>query len=155
MNDEEDDKNVNENVQEHVNVLRDDSEYEDDNNETPPQGITKEFRDIILTAKQSLYDNIILGPKLETPDAQNLQLVQIYIDKLNEFYKLTNNNGDITKKLEIFPIQSRDSIQQALTTIQTFFRINTAIEDRLPYENYLNHILKKYQFVFKKKGEVE
>ena len=155
MNDEEDDKNVNENVQEHVNVLRDDSEYEDDNNETPPQGITKEFRDIILTAKQSLYDNIILGPKLETPDAQNLQLVQIYIDKLNEFYKLTNNNGDITQKLEIFPIQSRDSIQQALTTIQTFFRINTAIEDRLPYENYLNHILKKYQFVFKKKGEVE
>ena len=155
MNDEEDDKNVNENVQEHVNVLRDDSEYEDDNNETPPQGITKEFRDIILTAKQSLYDNIILGPKLETPDAQNLQLVQIYIDKLNEFYKLTNNNGDITQKWEIFPIQSRDSIQQALTTIQTFFRINTAIEDRLPYENYLNHILKKYQFVFKKKGEVE
>jgi len=153
MNDEEDKENVQEHVQEHV--LSDDSEYEDDNNETPPPGVTKEFRDIILTAKESLYDSIIFGPKLETPDAQSLQLLQIYMDKLNEFYKLTNSSGDITKKLEIFPIQSRDSIQKAVTEIQTFFRINTAIQDRIPYENYLNHILKKYQFVFKKKGEVE
>ena len=138
-------------------ILSDDSEYEDDNNESQNPGVSNEFKDIILTAKKALYDSIVLGPKIETPDAQNIILVEIYINKLNEFYKLIHikNNEDIMKKLEIFPIQSRDSIQKAVMAIQTFFKMNTSIQDRIPYENYLNYIFKKYQFVFKKRGEVE
>lgn len=139
---------------EDVNDSVNDSDSEDYPNEMPFADISNEFKDSILEAKKSLYYAIMFGPKLGTPEAQSLTLIDDYLQKLNELYILTDNikknvNVINTRNLELFPFESRKSIEFALQMITKHFNLNKSVEDRGPYESYVYNILKKYQYVFK------
>ena len=60
-----------------------------------------------------------------------------------------NVNVINTRNLELFPFESRKSIEFALQMITKHFNLNKSVEDRGPYESYVYNILKKYQYVFK------
>jgi hypothetical protein len=127
-------------------------EYDSDvtMNETPLPEVDKEFRESVLKAKHSLYDNIVLAPELGTQDAQNPKIIVTYMANLNNFYELSkraqtradNNNID----LSVFPEQSRQQIRMVLDWISNYFR-NNNIPDTIPYTYYIRNSLHDYQFV--------
>ena len=113
-----------------------DSEYEDEEyqneeyqNEVPPPVMNQEFIDHILDIKHKLYDSIVLSPKLETPEAQNPEVLQEYLNKLNTVYVMAINaqngqNGQFDKKIQEFPPELQESIRSAMKWIRDYFRSN-------------------------------
>ena len=65
-----------------------DEEYDDEyiQNETMPESINKEFSDNVLKVKHTLYDDIVLSPSLGTEKAQSKEILQDYLNKLNDIY---------------------------------------------------------------------
>lgn len=125
-------------------------EYEEEQNDIPPIGVSDEFRNAVLDAKSKLYHAIIFGPQLGKREAQSLTLINIYLKSLNELYKLSIDakNGNSTN-VDQFPVEIRESIKNALQVITDCFKKNVSVADRIPYENYLLNVFKKYQFVLK------
>jgi hypothetical protein len=129
-----------------------DDEYDGDiiNNETPLPEVDSEFRDSVLKAKHSLYDNIVLAPELGTNNAQNPKIIITYMTNLNNFYELSkraqtqfdNNSVD----LSVFPEKSRKEIKLVLDWISNFFTKNK-VPDTIPYTHYIRNSLHDYQFV--------
>lgn len=128
---------------------------EEEQNDIPPTGISDEFRNAVLDAKNKLYYTIIFGSKLGTRDAQSLKPIKTYLNCLNKLYKLSidakndNSNNDNLINLDQFPIETRDTIKNTLRVITECFKKNVSVMDRIPYENYLLNVFKKYQFVLK------
>ena len=54
-------------------------EYEEEQNDIPPIGVSDEFRNAVLDAKNKLYNAIIFGPQLGTREAQSLTLIKTYL----------------------------------------------------------------------------
>jgi hypothetical protein len=129
-----------------------DSEYEDEGyeNEVPPPAMSQEFIDHILNIKHKLYDAIVLSPKLETPEAQNPEVLQEYLNKLNTVYVMAVNvqngqNVQIDKKIQEFPPESQESIRNAMKWIRDYFRSNMP-PDTIPYSDFIRKSLNEYQF---------
>ena len=129
------------------------NEYDEDyiQNETPPPIINKEFSDNILNVKHSLYDNIVLAPSLGTKKAQSNNILQDYLDKLNDVYVLSTNaqrgnTSNFDDTLKRFPEGSREVIQRTLNYITTYFKQNP-IEDTIPYSDYIRKSFHEYQFI--------
>ena len=125
-------------------------EYEEEQNDIPPIGISDEFRNAVLDAKSKLYHAIIFGPQLGKREAKSLKLIKTYLKSLNELYKLSIDakNGNATN-VDQFPVETRDTITNSLRVITECFKKNVSVADRIPYENYLVNVFKKYQFVLK------
>lgn len=120
------------------------------NNETPLPELDSEFRESILNAKHSLYDNIVLLPELGTEQAQNPKVIVAYMTNLNNFYELSKKaqaaNHNATLDLSGFPEKSRAQIKLALDWISNYFSKNK-IPDTIPYKDYIRNSLHDYQFV--------
>lgn len=125
-------------------------EYEEEQNDIPPIGVSDEFRNAVLDAKNKLYNAIIFGPQLGTREAQSLTLIKTYLKSLHELYNLSMDakNGNPTN-VDQFPVETRDTITNTLRVITECFKKNVSVADRIPYENYLLNVFKKYQFVLK------
>ena len=118
-------------------------------NEEPLEDINPEFVNNILNVKHSLYDNTILEPEVETNKAQNNEVLQSYLDKINKVYMLaiTAQNGKRNAyQLEIFPKDTRQIIQTTLQWIEDYFSKNQ-IPDTIPYSDFIRKSLHEYQFV--------
>ena len=129
------------------------NEYNEDYipNETPPPAIDTEFSDNILKVKHSLYDNIVLAPSLGTKKAQSNDILQDYLNKLNDVYILSinaqrGNNSNLDNALKRFPDGSREAIQKTLNYITTYFK-KTPVEDTIPLSDYIRKSFHEYQFV--------
>ena len=143
-----------------------DSEYEDEGyedegyqNEAPPPEMSQEFIDHILDIKHNLYDNIVLSPKLETPEAQIPEVLQEYLNKLNTVYVMAVNvqngkNDQMDAKLQEFPPESRESIRSAMKWIRDYFRSNMP-PDTIPYSDFIRKSLNEYQFIQDKSFDQE
>lgn len=118
-------------------------------NEIPPPPINNEFVDNILKIKHSLYDDIILSPRLGTKEAQDNNLIQKYLEQLNKVYILTINakKGIIDdKSLTRYSPKTRELIKNTLVWISNYFKHNN-IMDIIPYEDYLHKMFREYQFI--------
>jgi hypothetical protein len=131
-----------------------DSDYENSEyiqNEVPPSSINQEFIDNILEVKHKLYDNIVLSPELGTSKAQSNEVLQEYLNKLNDMYVIAVNaqNGavSITEiQLNKFPPEARDAIKNTLRWIADYFSKNQ-IPDTIPYSDFIRKSFHEYQFV--------
>ena len=105
-------------------------EYDDDEiimNETAPQGVNEEFKKKVRSAKRSLYQNIVLAPQLRTKNAQNNNILNIYLNKLNALYVMAINAQSgrfVESELSTFPSQSQAPIKDMIHIIITFFNFN-------------------------------
>ena len=129
-----------------------DSEYEDDEyiqNDIAPEPLNQDFVKNVLKAKHSLYDNIVLAPEPGTQNAQNLQLLNEYLKKVNKVYVLAVNaqKGEINEEsMKTFPPASRESILFVLKWLKEYFSKNR-IPDTIPYSDFINKSFHEYQFV--------
>lgn len=128
-------------------------EYNDEEyvqNEVAPQSINKDFSDNVLNVKHSLYDNIILSPQLGTERAQSQEILQDYLNKLNDMYvmSITAQNGKQIDEntLHRFPENSRQIIRQTLNWIADYFSKNR-IPDTIPYSDHIRKSFHDYQFI--------
>ncbi len=127
-----------------------DEDYDDEYkpNDAAPPDVDDEFRKKVLTAKRSLYKNIVLAPELGTKNAQNNQLLNDYVAKLNKIYILALNAKSgrfVEGELATFPSGARDSIKDMIDCIITYFKKNN-VPDTIPYEHYIRRMLHEYQF---------
>ena len=139
-----------------MNWSDNDSDYENEmdeeiiKNDNPLPEISKEFRDNVLNVKHSLYNNIVLSPKLGTEDAQNNEVLQDYLEKINKVYILSlsaENGKKIPEEaLLVFPEDSRKLIRDTLNWIVNFFK-NNHISDTIPYSDHIRKSFHDYQFV--------
>jgi hypothetical protein len=129
-----------------------DTEYEDEEyitNEVPPPGLNQEFVDNIFKVKHDLYNDTVLAPELGTPQAQNVGLVQNYLNNINYVYilSLSAQKGIVDEsQLNKFPVGSRESIKFILHWIKDYFSKNR-IPDTIPYEDYVRKSFREYQFI--------
>ena len=126
-------------------------EEEYEQNEIPPPGVEDEFRNAMLDAKKSLNFTIIDGPELETRNAQDIKLVNKYVNTLNKLYILSidaQKGIDVVnvKNMDAFPADSREKVKIALNFITDYFK-NLSVADRIPYENYIRNSFKENQFL--------
>jgi hypothetical protein len=130
-----------------------DDEYNEDEyeqNDIAPPDISPEFREAILDAKNVLYQTIINGPNVGTPEAQDNKVLKKYMDSLNNLYILSINaeNGIKVindKNLSKFPKDARNKVQVALEYITTYFQ-KLSVVDKIPYDNHIRNSFKTYQF---------
>jgi hypothetical protein len=125
-----------------------DSEMEEENN-VPPRGLDPEFCKRIQNMKWRLYQIIILSPELDTPNAQNNELIQMYVNQLEDLYRFLDNAqrvGVVEKDLIKFPSELRSENLSMAEWIKKYFKQNGPA-DTLPYRDYLNTTLRVYPFV--------
>lgn len=128
-------------------------EYEQ--NEVPPADVDEEFENTVLDVKHKLYENIILGPKLGTKEAQSLETLQDYLNNINHVYILSLNaqKGQVNEnELNRFPENVREPLRKLLNWMADYFKKNRA-PDTIPYEDYIRKSFKEYQFVQDKSFE--
>jgi len=127
-------------------------------NEAEPPTLSEEFINNILTTKHSLYENIVLSPELGTKNAQNLNILQNYLDKISRIYIMSleaQKGSQYTindKSLDAFPIKSREAIRMTLDFIRDFFSKNQ-IPDTIPYSDFIRKSFHDYQFIQNKNFE--
>jgi len=124
-----------------------DSETENHDENFPPM---YDFKNAILNAKKDLYYSIIFGPKLGTPESQDVNLIGIYMDKLSKLYLLALDakKGIIPQDLNMFPLKSQHSIMNALYTISNTFKNKG---DNVQQDDYISNCYKNYQFLLNDK----
>jgi len=128
-----------------------DNETDNEDNDTPPPNMNQEFIDKALDVKHTLYDKIVLGPELDTKEAQSHKILQDYLGKLNNVYILAieaqnpNNTAISESKLQIFPEDVRPKIKLLLDWISDYFRKNT-IPDTIPYSDFIRSNLRDLPF---------
>ena len=128
----------------------DDSDEENEEmNEVPPPDIDDQFRKNVLSVKHNLYDSTVLRPKLGTPQAQSGDVIQEYLNKLNQVYVLCLNaqKGNVQMgKLNRFPNEVRVPLVEVLNWLSDFFRKNR-VPDTIPYADYIRKNFQEFQFV--------
>jgi hypothetical protein len=128
-------------------------EYNDEEvmNETPPQGVDDEFKKKVRVAKRSLYQNIVLAPQLGTKNAQNNQILNQYLNKLNSLYVMAINAQSgrfVEGELSSFPAPTQAAIKDMIHAIMKSFKENN-VPDVIPYADYIKKMLHEYQFLQK------
>lgn len=126
-----------------------DSDYEVRGGSIPPKGLDEEFCRCIQTLKWNLYQAIVLGPELNTPSAQQNELIQTYVKHLGHLYNVFENamKGRIVdSEMRSFPVKLRHEI---LTCSQWARKHLSSLPptDLVPYNDYLNTSLRVYPFV--------
>ncbi len=129
-----------------------DDEYdegEEYHNEIASPQLDEQFIKNVLAIKESLYKDIILSPPLETKDAQDVKLIEIYIIELNNVLNLTNKakKGKIDETtLTKYTPHTQEQIKNILVWASTFFN-NKHINDTIPYEHYIYTMFHTYPFL--------
>jgi hypothetical protein len=124
-------------------------EGEEYQNEIASPQLDEQFIKNVLAIKESLYKDIILSPPLETKDAQDIKLIEIYIIELNNVLNLTNKakKGKIDETtLTKYTPQTQEQIKKILVWASTFFN-NKHINDTTPYEHYIYTMFHTYPFL--------
>jgi len=142
-----------------MSMWKDDSDSEEEYNEEfniPPNDIDSDFVNDLLNIKHELYEEIVLTPKLGTSDAQNNNLLNIYLERIRAFYLLSkdaqnglnsqNNAKNIHNALVYFSEESQQRIKKILDWIADYFTKNS-VSDTIPYKSYLENHLYVYPFI--------
>lgn len=122
-------------------------------NLVPPKGVSETFCQCVDTLKWQLYETIVLGPELNTPRAQQNQLLESYEHHLEMLYAFLSQalKGAMKESvLSSFPASLRPSILQCAQHIQKMRHGGSGslrYTDRIPYEDYLVTQLRVYPYL--------
>jgi hypothetical protein len=114
-----------------------------------------DFKKNILNAKYKLYEANVLSDKIPADMTQSPQLLNNYIKNLEQFYVYSINLQNKTVEpidINVFPEESRDSIQLALNIVKDFFSRNS-IPETIPYSNFIRTVLKEHPYIHKDPSE--
>ena len=130
-----------------------DDEYNDEDsilNEESPADIDENFKKNIVNLKHELYENIVLSPKLNTEEAQSVNVFKKYLENINNVNILFVNaqKGEISNNLDQFPEETRELISNLLIWIEEYFKKNEVV-DTIPYASYIHKSFIEYPFVQK------
>jgi len=132
------------------NEESDDDNYDNDDiiNEEPPMDIDENFKKNIVNLKRTLYENTVLSPELGTSQAQTTEVLNEYLNHVNNVYNLSINaqNGKINNNLNKFPKETRELISNLLIWIADYFKKNEVV-DTIPYVSFIYKSFKEYPFV--------
>lgn len=132
------------------NEESDDDNYDNDDiiNEEPPMDIDENFKKNIVNLKRTLYENTVLSPELGTSEAQTTEVLNEYLNHVNNVYNLSINaqNGKINNNLNKFPKETRELISNLLIWIADYFKKNEVV-DTIPYVSFIYKSFKEYPFV--------
>jgi hypothetical protein len=130
-----------------------DNDDNDDNddiilNEESPMDIDENFKNNVVNLKRTLYENTVLSPELGTSKAQTTEVLNEYLNHINNINILCLNaqNGKINNNLNKFPKETRELISNLLIWITDYFKKNEVV-DTIPYASYINKSFKEYPFV--------
>lgn len=118
-------------------------------NETPLKGVDPEFHNKLITIKQQLYDQIVYSPDEQSNKAQDLGLLQDYLNHLNSIYLMTidaRNGSTHYESIETLPASLQTSIRDILQWIHEYFH-NNVKEVTLPYSRMLDQVLHEDPFI--------
>jgi hypothetical protein len=139
--------------------IKNDYDFDDENdyyeNNENLNDVSPEFVNNILAIKHQLYEDIILGPDINSKDAQDTSLVNKYLDKVNLLYGLTSQakTMDNTYRVKpsdvmMFPSNSVQMVTDILNFIIVYFNDNNNSEaDKIPYSYYIDYHLHEYPFL--------
>jgi len=109
-------------------------------NNKPLPDIDHDFRKNVLDIKHILYTTIVLSPELGSPTIHSNELLDTYLNTLNNVYIMAlraENGTNITEKeLAFFPEESREAIRGMLGWMVEFFNKNH-ISETIPYSEYI------------------
>ena len=128
-----------------------DNIWEEEEKEELLPGIDEEFQHRLLQAKHQLYYHTIFAPPSGTKEAQNNQLLQRYLTRLNLFHQLAleAQEGVFHDIMVLkFPKGAQRAIKESLDWISNYFSKNQ-IPDTIPYSNCITQNLHTYQFIQK------
>lgn len=118
-------------------------------NLTPPKGVSESFCQCVDTLKWGIFRATVLGPELNTPEAQQNRLLESYETLLEHLYAFLHDalKGSVKESvLTVFPHGIRHSILTCAQTIQQDTR-TLRYTDRIPYHDYLNTQLRIYPYL--------
>lgn len=122
-------------------------------NLNPPKGVSESFCQCVDALKWKLYATIVLGPELNTAQAQQNQLLEAYEGQLEQMYAFLSQalKGSIKEStLSSFPASLRHPLLQCARDIQKMRHGGGGAlryTDRIPYEDYLVTQLRVYPYL--------
>ena len=134
------------------------SETDDTQDESFPPEVDSSFTKCIYSLKWKLYETVVLGPELKTPEAQHNGLLQKYISHLDKLYEVMDKvlrNTFLETDLRSFPAAHRHEIVTCTNTLKSLTRKVSNVADVIPYREFLHEILRVYPFVHRGNSDVE
>jgi len=122
-------------------------------NLVPPKGVSEPFCACVDSLKWKLYESVVMRPELNTPEAQQNELLQTYEGLLEKLYALLTQSlkGPIQESaIHGFPEELHSPIRTCVQNIQGMRRGGGALTrytDRVPYHDYLQTQLRTYPYL--------
>lgn len=126
----------------------------DMDNETIPPGVAPEFVHCVHALKWKLYQAIVLGPEPNTPEAQQNELLQVYVTRLDQLYHILEKalRGSVTDaEVRPFPVRLRREILGCAMGLKKTPK-TPHVADTVPYRDFLTETLRMFPFVHRMVG---
>jgi len=122
-------------------------------NETPLEPVSEEFKRLLTDCKRTMYNAIVFQYPEDTPEAQDVNLLNPYLISLTNLYTIMNSIPNVrvdtidwTKEpWSGIPDQARDIAKKTAVWYTNFVLRNNPI-DRNPYKDYISNVIKHYPF---------
>lgn len=118
--------------------------------DTPPEGVNPEFARCLYALKWRIYETTVLGPELNTPEAQQNGLIQTYVRQLGALHKVLEKalSQTITDAdMRSFRVSLRPDILKCAQRLRPLIKQATNVADHVVYRDFLNERLRMYPFV--------
>lgn len=117
-------------------------------NETPLEPVSEEFKRLLTDCKRAMYNAIVFQYSEDTPEAQDVHLLNPYLKSLTNLYTIMNSIPNVRVDAidwSGIPEQARDIAKKTAVWYTNFVLRNNPI-DRNPYKNYISNVIKHYPF---------
>ena len=130
---------------------QEDQEEEVDDN-TPLPGLDDAFLQKTRDLKWAIYENTILTPEENTPEAQQNELLRVYQKRLMRAYRLiqiAQGRSIRPQEYDSFPSEIQPFLRSLCEWLTTFSS-GKPLSTMIPYTSYLQQSLTVYPFIHRK-----
>lgn len=125
-----------------------------------PPGVDLPWAQCVHVLKWKLYEAIVLGPELSQPEAQQNELLQVYVNQLEQLYRILEKatHGAVPTSADLRPFPSRLRLEIMKCASGLKGRMAGAaqtpkhVADRIPYQDFLKQTLRTYPFTHRGAG---
>lgn len=95
------------------------------------------FIEQVADLKRHCYDITVLQVRLDSEDAQRMDLLQDYIKMLFTIHMILQNASHDREELKSLPLSVQERLTRLLEWIRTFCETHRDPVDRIPFQSYL------------------
>jgi hypothetical protein len=124
-------------------------EQEQEQEQDVPE-VSPAFQRCVSDIKWRLYETVVFGPELATPEAQENGLIQTYVQQLETLYRLLDaalRGAFKESDLAALPPARRHEVLQCVHALQKVVKGAQNAAELIPYREYLQEMLRVYPFV--------